>query len=172
MPNHSPRPGLRAVESDGGLSTHGDKPFEVALARALDALPYGAQRQFARAFGRSDTWVGRMRDPWDGIHVRASDSVRACQLVGTVDPLQALLDDTRVGGRLWHLVPHVAAGTIGDLTRVSMSASAELGRYLGALVDATADGHLSADERAALDRELEEHERTIAGLRALIARVS
>lgn len=128
MPQHPTRPGLRAVESDTTASTPGDKPFEVALARALDALPYGAQRQFAIGFGRSDTWVGRMRDPFDPIHVPASRSVRACQLVGTMEPLQALLDDTRVGGELWHVVPRVGPGTIGDLTRASMSASAEIGR--------------------------------------------
>lgn len=40
--------------------------------------------------------------------------------------------------------------------------------HLGALVDATSDGHVSTAEAETLDRALVEHEQTIASLRAAL----
>ena len=166
MPHSRTGARIPAVESHPGASTMHPKPFEHSIARHLDRLPYGAYKAFADGLDRSDTWVTRMRDPSDGMHIHASDAARACQLVGTVEPLNATLAGVRIAGRNWHVVPCPEHAAPEDLRLDAAQASASLARTVADLFAALADGRLDASERAEIERDLVSLHEEIGGLLA------
>lgn len=152
-----------SVASEGGLAT-ASKAFELALGHELDRLPYGAYQDFADAYGVSHTWVTRMRDPHDTIHVRASDAGRACAVAGSVEPINAVLRRVRIGGRRWHVVPAPEVTATEDLRLDSMELAGQAGAYVAAVGRALADGSLSHRERAELRQHLIEVRDQVEGL--------
>lgn len=162
MKTSSAGPKAKSVSSSGGLATR-SKVFELALGEQLDHLEYGAYSDFADAYGVSHTWVGRMRDPADTIHVRASDIGRACQAVGSVQPINAALRRWRIGGHLHHVVPLPEVSTSVDLVMDGVTASAQISKAVATLVQALADNRIDGAEKAAIEAALvETHEQILA----------
>lgn len=168
MPYSRARTGSPSVESDGGLATP-SKLFEMALGEDLDAMPYGAYSDFAAAYNVSHTWVGRMRDPSDSIHVRASDMPRACAGVQSVRAANIVFGRTRIAGRLHHVVPLPEVVASSDLVMDGVTAAAQVSAAVAGLVVALSDSKLSPAERAASEAALvDAHEQILvllAGVR-------
>lgn len=145
--------GIRAVETRTAVSTPA-KAFEMAVVRVLDVLPYGSQRTFARGMEVSDQWVSRMRDPFDPIHFAASKVPRACQLVGSVEPVNEMFEDVRVNGMLWHMVPRPERVAPDDLRLDAIEGSEAFGKYLADLARALKDNVLEEDEIDRIEPQL------------------
>lgn len=140
-------PGSLAMKSAGQDSTLESKTFEVAISADLDKLPYGSFKAFGKSLRRSDTWVTRMRDPFDTTHIRASQVGRACQAVGSVAALNEVLAEVRIAGRRWHVVPMPEVVPARELVVEGVTASARVSSLVAELVGALGDGKIDAGER-------------------------
>lgn len=165
MSQSSTRSKPESVSTARGLATR-SKVFELALGDELDRLDYGAYSDFATAYGVSHTWVGRMRDPADTIHVRASDIGRACAIVQSVQPINVALRRHRIGGRLHHVVPLPEASPSADLIMDGVTASAHLSKAVASIVEALADNRIDRAEKAKVEAALVEAHEQILGLLA------
>lgn len=151
------------------------KIFEGALCADLERLDYGAYTAFAARMGMSPTWVCRLKDPTDTTHINASLVPRACQAVGSVDAVNVLFAELRIGGRRWHMTPRPEAIESGEILCDVAALSADVSALTSKVAsDIASDGAHSLSEL----REAEERLRGIedqvaallAGVRGRIAR--
>jgi len=119
------------------------------IRRIIESHPEVAQRDFARACSRHESWVCQLKA--GKAHLSASDMIVFCDHYDTHEPFDAMAD--RLNLEIQE--KQRSSASTGSLRRQVAQLMADIGRVAVALEDALDDGELAPSEVSVLTTQLQ-----------------